>query len=121
MLTYTFDGKSSMLKNDIGEATIHFKKVKENRVDIQVEMKHYPTNTNTTYKKGIEKKENGKLHHYPIQDYAVESINVGEYNTIKKYFSYILGEQGYQEFKGSFLNEFRIRQELELNWFMSRG
>jgi hypothetical protein len=34
MVNYTFDGSKSTFKNEIGEATIKFKKVSESRVDI---------------------------------------------------------------------------------------
>lgn len=121
MINYMFDGTKSTFKNDVGEATIKFKKVSENRVDIQVEMKHYATNTTATYKKYIALKDNGSLQHYPIKEFVVQGINVGEYNTVKKYFTHLLGEEGYKEFKDSFLNEYSIRQDIELNRLIGRS
>ncbi|MFE7816729.1 hypothetical protein ACFU1R_00870 [Priestia megaterium] len=121
MINYTFDGKKSTFKNDIGEAIIKFTKVSESRVDIKVEMKHYPTNTNVTYKKYIALKDEGNLQHYPIKEFVVQDVNVGEYNTIKKYFTYLLGEKGYKEFKDDFLNEYLIRKAMELNRFIGKN
>ncbi len=120
MVNYIFDGKKSTFKNDIGEAIIDFKKVSKSRVDIKVEMKHYSTNTNATYKKYIALKDDKNLQHYPIKEFVVQGINVGEYNTIKKYFTYLLGEEGYKKFKDNFLNEYSIRKAMELNRFMGR-
>jgi len=121
MVNYIFDGTKSIFKNDIGEAIIQFEKVSDSRVNINVEMKHYQTNTNATYKKYIALKGNGNLQHYPIKEFVVQGINVGEYNTIKKYFTHLLGEEGYKEFKDDFLNEYSIRKAMELNRFMGRN
>ncbi|SNS86635.1 hypothetical protein SAMN05444672_10332 [Bacillus sp. OK838] len=121
MVNYTFDGTESTFKNDIGEATTKFKKVSESRVDIQVEMKRFTTNTTATYKKYIAVKDDGILQHYPIKEFAVQGINVGEYNTVKKYFTHILGEEGYKEFKDGFLNEYSIRKAMELNRLIGRS
>ena len=121
MVNYTFNGTKSTFKNNIAEAIINFKKVSESRVDIKVEMKHYATNTNATYKKYIALKDDGNLQHYPIKEFVVQGINVGEYNTIKKYFTYLLGEEGYKEFKDAFLNEYSTRKDMELNRFIRRN
>ncbi|EPD50967.1 hypothetical protein HMPREF1210_02158 [Paenisporosarcina sp. HGH0030] len=120
MINYTFDGTKSTFKNDMGEVTIKFKKASGTRVDIQVEMKHYATNTFATYKKYIALVDNGSLQHYPIKEFTVQGVSVGEYNTVKKYFTHILGEDGYKEFKEVFLNEYSLRLEIELNWFIKR-
>ena len=104
----------------MGEATIKYKKASETRVDIQVEMKHYETNTLATYKKYIALIDNGSLQHYPIKEFAVQGVAGSEYNTVKKYFTHILGEEGYKGFKEGFLNEFSLRLEIELNWFIKR-
>jgi hypothetical protein len=69
-------------------------------------MKHYVTNTTATYKKYIAVKDDGILQHYPIKEFAVQGINVGEFNTVKKYFTHILGEEGYMALKEDFLNEY---------------
>lgn len=120
MINYTFDGTKSTFKNDVGEATIKFKKASESRVDIQVEMKHYATNTTATYKKYIAVKDEGNLQHYPIKEYAVQGVVVGEHNTTKKYFTHILGEEGYKEFKHSFLDEYGRRKAMELDRLIGR-
>ncbi|KNH20306.1 hypothetical protein ACS78_18145 [Priestia megaterium] len=120
MVNYIFYGTKSIFKNDIGEAIIQFEKVSDSRVDIKVEMKHYQTNTNATYKKYIALKGNGNLQQYPIKEFAVQGVNVGESNTIKKYFTYLLKEAGYKKFRDDFLNEYSICKAMEMNRFMGR-
>lgn len=114
MVTYNFDGTTSTFKNDIGEAVVSYKKMEESRVEIVVNLKHFNTNTKASYKKSIEFK-NGAIHHYPIRQFTVKDQEVKEFNTVKKYFTNLLGEQGYKELKNNFLNEYTSRQALELS------
>ncbi|RKQ33969.1 hypothetical protein [Oceanobacillus halophilus] len=114
-MNYTFNGKKSTFQNDTAEATILFKKVDESSVAIDVTMKHYATDTIATYQKDIVLKEDGTIHHYPIKNYEVEGKIVGKNNTTKKYFTHILGEEGYQEFRKKFLKEYALRKEMELS------
>lgn len=114
MLYYNFDGTKSTFKNDIGEAIVSYKKMDESRVEIVVNLEHFNTNTKASYKKSIEFK-NGTVHHYPIRLFTIKNQEVKELNTVKKYFTNLLGEQGYKEWKNTFLNEYISRQALELN------
>ncbi|KKB37810.1 hypothetical protein [Bacillus thermotolerans] len=121
MIYYLFNGEKSVLKNDVGEITTTFQKVSESQVNIEVEMKHEDTSTHATFRKQVVAKEDGRLHHYPIQKFAVRGINAGEHNTVKKYFTHLLGEEGYQEFREQFLKEYTVRQDLELNKLIGKG
>ena len=75
-------------------------------------MKHLVSNTSATYKKTIDLKVEG----YPIKDYAVQGVYVGEYNTTKKYFTHLLGEDSYKELRDGFFKRIvkkkRIRVKL---------
>lgn len=119
MINYTFDGKKSTFKNDLGEVTVQFKKVSEQRVTIDVKMKHDETNTVALYQKTIELRENGYIHHFPIKHFVVKDRHVGENNTTKKYFTSILGVDGYQQFREGFLKEYERRLEMELEWIFN--
>ncbi|MED2974278.1 hypothetical protein P4361_18775 [Fictibacillus sp. B-59209] len=120
MVNYTFDGTKSTFKNDIGEATTTFKKVSESRVDLEVKLTHYESNTVATYKKYVAVLENGVVQHYPIKGFTVQGVNIGEHDTVKKYFTHILGVDGYREFYAWFITPYKNRKEFELNSLLGR-
>lgn len=121
MVQFVFESKKSTFKNNVGEATFKFTKVSESSLDLEVEMKHYVTNTTATFKKYVVLKEAGKFHHYPIKQFAVQGVNVGNLNTVKKYFTNLLGEEGYKEFRSTYLNDYAIHLESALNLQIAGG
>lgn len=115
MVSYTFNGKESKFKNSVGEVITTFKKESESSIRLDVKLTYYTSNTVATYYKHVTLSDNGVVQHYPIKKYAVEGIDVGEHNTTKKYFTHILGKEGYEELRKVFLKPYADRLEFELN------
>ena len=121
MISYTFDGTKSTFKNNIGEATTTFKKVSESRIDLEVQVTHYESNTVASYKKYVAVLDNGIIKHYPIKGFTVQGVEVGEHNTTTKYFTHILGTEGYKELQKTFLTPYAHRLEFELIVLLGRN